>query len=126
MRKRNILLIVLLLLITITAYPQQRSLQISGLRNYTEDELFEALNLYRYEDGVMSAKEVVDSIISFYGTSGYTLIKVYVIEKTDTSLEIFVDEGMRQLFHEEEIAAYRNLKGTPLLVFLFVYKPKGA
>ena len=40
--------------------------------------------------------------------------------------EIFVDEGMRQLFHEEEIAAYRNLKGTPLLVFLFVYKPKGA
>ena len=99
MRKRNILLIVLLLLITITAYPQQRSLQISGLRNYTEDELFEALNLYRYEDGVMSAKEVVDSIISFYGTSGYTLIKVYVIEKTDTSLEIFVNRLERHIPH---------------------------
>lgn len=40
--------------------------------------------------------------------------------------EAFVDEGARQLFKEEEIQAYRNLKGTPLLVFLFVYKPKGA
>lgn len=40
--------------------------------------------------------------------------------------EAFVDEGARPLFKEEEIQAYRNLKGTPLLVFLFVYKPKGA
>lgn len=40
--------------------------------------------------------------------------------------EAFVDEGIRQLFKEEEIAAYRKLKGTPLLIFLFVYKPKGS
>lgn len=40
--------------------------------------------------------------------------------------ESFVDEGARQLFREEEVQAYRNLKGTPLLIFLFVYKPKGA
>jgi len=40
--------------------------------------------------------------------------------------ESFIDETSRQLFREEEIAAYRNLKGTPLLIFLFVYKPKGA
>lgn len=40
--------------------------------------------------------------------------------------EAFVDEGMRQLFKEDEIQVYRNLKGTPLLIFLFVYKPKGA
>lgn len=39
--------------------------------------------------------------------------------------EVFIDEGMRQLFKDEEIYAYRNLKGTPLLIFLFVYKPKG-
>lgn len=39
--------------------------------------------------------------------------------------EAFVDEGMRQFFREAEIPAYRSLKGTPLLVFLFVYKPKG-
>lgn len=40
--------------------------------------------------------------------------------------EAFVDEASRQLFREEEIGAYRSLKGTPLLIFLFVYKPKGA
>lgn len=40
--------------------------------------------------------------------------------------EVIIDEGMRQFFKEDEIQAYRNLKGTPLLIFLFVYKPKGA
>lgn len=38
--------------------------------------------------------------------------------------EAFVDESMRQHFKEEEIQAYRNLKGSPLIIFLFVYKPK--
>lgn len=38
--------------------------------------------------------------------------------------EVFVDEGMRGLFHEEEIQAYRHLKGTPLIVFIFFYKPR--
>lgn len=38
--------------------------------------------------------------------------------------EAFVDDSVRNFFSEEEIQAYRNLKGTPLLVFLFVYKPK--
>lgn len=39
--------------------------------------------------------------------------------------EIFVDESMRQMFKGEEISAYRNLKGTPLIIFIFIYKPKG-
>lgn len=39
--------------------------------------------------------------------------------------EAFIDEGIRGFFREEEIQAYRNLKGSPLLAFLFVYKPKG-
>lgn len=38
--------------------------------------------------------------------------------------EVFVDESMRNLFSEEEIQAYRQLKGTPLLIALFLYKPK--
>ena len=39
--------------------------------------------------------------------------------------EIFIDEVMRKLFREEEIGAYRSLKGSPLLAFVFVYKPRG-
>lgn len=38
--------------------------------------------------------------------------------------ESFIDEEMRSFFKENEINAYRSLKGTPFLVFLFVYKPK--
>jgi hypothetical protein len=94
MPKRNSLLIVFLLFISINAYPQQRSLEISGLRNYTEDELFDNCRLQGFEDGVMTAKQVVDSIIAFYNGRGYTLIKVYVIENTDTSLKIYIDEGI--------------------------------
>jgi hypothetical protein len=94
MQKRNALLIVFLLFLSANAYPQQRTLEISGLRNYTEDELFDNLNLQRYEDGSMSAKEVVDTIVSYYNGLGYTLVKVYVIENTEKSLEIYVDEGV--------------------------------
>jgi len=36
--------------------------------------------------------------------------------------EAFIDEGARALFKEDEIPAYRALKGTPLLAFLFIYK----
>lgn len=39
--------------------------------------------------------------------------------------EAFVDETIRSLFRSEEIATYRNLKGTPFLIFLSIYKPKG-
>lgn len=36
--------------------------------------------------------------------------------------EVFIDEAMRALFSETEIGAYRALKGTPLVAFLFIYK----
>ena len=39
--------------------------------------------------------------------------------------EAFIDEGMRQHFKDAETSAYRGLKGTPILIFIFVYKPKG-
>ncbi len=38
--------------------------------------------------------------------------------------EAVVDESLRGFFHEQEIGIYRNLKGTPLIAFLFIYKPK--
>ena len=38
--------------------------------------------------------------------------------------EAFVDEQTRSFFKEDEIGAYRSMKGTPLLAFFFLYKPK--
>ncbi len=38
--------------------------------------------------------------------------------------EAFITEELRTLFQEAEIPTYRAIKGTPLLTFFFVYKPK--
>ncbi len=38
--------------------------------------------------------------------------------------EAFIDENMRSLFSEDQMSAYRSLKGTPFVIFLFFYKPK--
>ncbi len=77
----------------LASFSQQRTLEISGLKIYTEDELYSMLKLDRFERARMTSKQVVDEIISFYSTSGYTLVKVYVIENTESSLKIYVDEG---------------------------------
>lgn len=73
--------------------PQERSLEITGLRMYTEDELIEMLDLQRFETGEITAKETIDSIISFYSEHGYTLVKVIEIENSETHLRLYVDEG---------------------------------
>lgn len=39
--------------------------------------------------------------------------------------ELFIDESLRPRFAAAEIAAYRSLKGTPLVLCLFVYKRRG-
>ncbi len=70
-----------------------RTLEISGLKIYTEDHIYELLDLERFERGRITSKEVIDAIVSFYSASGFTLVKVYVIEDTDSSLKIYVDEG---------------------------------
>ncbi len=53
----------------------------------------------------------------------YRICKLAGIRVVDLK-EALVEEEMRQLFKEEEIGVYRSLKGSPLLVFIFVYKPK--
>jgi hypothetical protein len=93
MSKPAFILILIALFITINSYSQERTLEISGLRVYNEDELYNLLNLDLYEEGKMTSKEVIDSIIAFYSGNGFTLVKVYVTENTDTLLRIYIDEG---------------------------------
>ncbi len=38
--------------------------------------------------------------------------------------ESFVDESFRSMFEGDEIQAYRNVKGTPLVIFIFFFKPR--
>jgi hypothetical protein len=93
MSKPAVILILLVIFLPINSYSQQRTLEISGLKIYTEDELFSLLNLEEYEKGKMSAKEVTDSLIAFYSSNGFTLVKIYVVENSDIALKIYIDEG---------------------------------
>jgi len=61
-------------------------------------------NLYRFEDY-------------------YALMRKAGLRIVDLR-EIFIDEQSRGFFKDTEIGAYRALKGSPLLAFFFVYKPK--
>jgi SAM-dependent methyltransferase len=38
--------------------------------------------------------------------------------------EAFVDENLRSVFGEEHVQAYRSVKGSPLAIYLFFYKPR--
>jgi SAM-dependent methyltransferase len=38
--------------------------------------------------------------------------------------ESFIDESFRNLFEGEEIQSYRNVKGTPMVIFIFFFKPR--
>lgn len=93
MSKYAAILTFLVLLSTADSYSSQRTLEISGLRIYTEYELFNKLGLARYEEGFTSAKEVTDSLTAFYSANGYTIVKIYVIENTDTTLKLYINEG---------------------------------
>ena len=38
--------------------------------------------------------------------------------------EAFIDESVRSLFDTQEIQSYRNVKGTPLIIFIYFFKPR--
>lgn len=38
--------------------------------------------------------------------------------------EGFVDDASRKFFNEDEVSAYRQLKGSPLIAMIFFYKPR--
>ncbi|MCP4132982.1 MAG: hypothetical protein GY754_18600 [bacterium] len=86
-------LLILLLTLPSSLFAAKRTLSISGLRIYSEEALFNNLKLNRYESGKLSVRDVVDAIEGFYEDQGYTLVMTYVIERTETSLSLFVDEG---------------------------------
>ncbi len=38
--------------------------------------------------------------------------------------EAFIDENLRSMFKQHEIQGYRNVKGSPLIIFIFFFKPR--
>ncbi len=88
-----ILLIMVVLLAGIDAHSQQESLEITGLRIYTENELTERLSLREYGTGKISPQEVIGRIENFYKEQGYILVKTYIVQNDENYLKLFIDEG---------------------------------
>src|SRR5271157_7732 len=87
------LFLLLILVFPSPGMPIQKTLEILGLKMYSQEELTALLDLDRYTNNKMKAREVIDSIVAFYGENGFTLVKVYSIENSDKALRIYVDEG---------------------------------
>jgi len=91
--KFALLTAILFFFLTTDSFSAQRSLKISGLKIYTEEGLVRLLDLKRYETYDMSAEAVIYYIRSFYREQGYAIAEIYIIEKTDELLSLYVDEG---------------------------------
>ncbi|MFH1653343.1 MAG: methyltransferase domain-containing protein [Pseudomonadota bacterium] len=66
-----------------------------------------------------SIKTTINGIEDYYKLIKSTGLRVVNIR------ELFIDDKVRSFFAPDAIEAYRNLKGSPFLVFVYVYKPKG-
>ncbi|MBN1532693.1 MAG: hypothetical protein JXA20_08530 [Spirochaetes bacterium] len=87
------LLLPLLFLLGVDAYPQHRQLEIAGLRVHTDTELYDRLSLWRFSSGEITPAKVIQDIENLYKSEGYPLIKTYVVENNKRLLKLFIDEG---------------------------------
>lgn len=94
---KNIFLPVVLVLTVISSPLYSRydkTLTIKGLKIFSEEEIYSQLQLNRFELGIISLEDVINSIEKFYRGKNYTLVKVYVTDIRSTGkFVLFVDEG---------------------------------
>lgn len=81
---------------------------------------FHPFGLYakRGSNRLHSAESTISGIGDYY-----KIFRSYNMRIIDLK-EAFVDESYRSLFKNTDIQSYRNIKSTPLLVFIYFFKPK--
>lgn len=108
------LFLITLLLITISSsiYPQNaKILKIRGTTIFEESELFELLDLRRFEEGFMSLGEATTAIEKFYKENYYTLVRVFPIEvQGKNKYMLYVDEGRLGKIIVHNLNNYYSLK----------------
>ncbi|PIU57652.1 MAG: hypothetical protein COS89_03975 [Deltaproteobacteria bacterium CG07_land_8_20_14_0_80_38_7] len=69
-------------------------------------------------DRMLSVESTIRGIEDYYKicrTSGLRIISIK---------EAFIDESFRPMFAGDAIQSYRNIKGSPLILFVYFFKPK--
>ncbi len=96
MIKRNLLKIFLLLVFTSTAieaYTAERSLLLTGMKIFRDNEIIKTLSLPERPLTGLPAQEIIRKIRKFYISRGYTIVKIYVRENNREKLSLYIDEG---------------------------------
>lgn len=107
--------IAILLILLFTSSPllsqHKKKLTITGLRLFTEAELYSELHLDRYEKGKITLNGVISSIENFYRDKNYTLVKVYKsVAPAGGGSVLFVDEGRIGKIIVHNLNNYYSLK----------------
>lgn len=67
---------------------------------------------------IRPAESVISGVEDYYRAFREGGLRVVDIK------EGFIDDAARRFFNEEEVSAYRQLKGSPLVAMIFFYKPR--
>jgi hypothetical protein len=96
MIKKNQLKILLLIIIatsSIEVYTAERTLLLTGMKIFRDDEIINKLSLPRRPLNSLPAHRIIRKIRNFYISRGYTVVKIYIIENSRKKLSLYIDEG---------------------------------
>ena len=117
---KKIFLTIIILILTISAIHGQtvKKLTISGLRIFTENELYSNLDLKRFDEGKISLSQAIDEIENFYKENGYILVKIYSTDvevESDETYGIFIDEGRLEKIIIHNLGSFNLLRFRQML-----------
>ncbi len=80
-------------LVSQTAQQNKKEVHIKGLKIFTEEMLIREAGLQNLPTGTAAFDKAAKALESHLQKSGYTIAKAFLVEETDRSLIIFLDEG---------------------------------
>lgn len=88
--------------ISLYAQHNKKEIHIKGLKIFTEEMLIKEAELQDFPVGKPAFEKAAVALESYLKKSGYTIAKTFLIEETDRSLTIFLDEGrIEKIIHHD-------------------------
>lgn len=90
------------------------NISISGNKIYSSEVLIDRLKLVKANNSNNNFHSIADKIQSFYKSKGYSLVRVYLIEETKSTLSIFIDEGR---IDQIRIKGFNNIETAEIKLY---------
>ncbi|MBN1500744.1 MAG: hypothetical protein JW982_11340 [Spirochaetes bacterium] len=121
----NLKVLIIFLFILISSLPVNadapvKKIHIQGSEIFNEETLIEILDTGSFRNSGYSFLPVNAKLKSFYKESGYPLARIYLIDETESSLSVYIDEGK---IGQIRIAGFDDLKTAAVkLMFKLPHK----